>query len=540
MEYTGPATLTQLEMDLALSDDDESMAHVNAERHWPPLDHHQAAATSSTPTSPSQSHAPLTAVANKRRVDSSSDTSTDSLNPPALKTLKHNEMHPAHQSPTLLSPAGQPSPSDTREAAAALPPAKGPPHPSLGPLTPSSLPPPPPSTPAPVQPAFAPRADYAKLVFPGNPSVETKLRWLSELNKVFQLDRCLAEVKMSAVTSRFVYISRKREDIIGRVVAGEFLSLKLDMQDSPERPRKYPSYLVTRYPVGVAPSLAKELIGVHSTRRFHVNGEPINRIVATWSLPSPPPSSVEFSFLPFLPACELRRLENDKPTCYRCWGIGHISRYCSSSKKCAWCAQAHDTRTCSHSAPPPPPSSASSATNESPMQSVPDTAHWECPRCHEKGVNVWHGCAKRRVSPASPPAPPPPLVRSAPAAATSASASTAHHAQVAALRDAVSSLTSKVNSVTARIDSLESRLDELATKFTAAEAKLDTLVDAHTSLIANVTSLTERVGTLVDTVERLTDEKAQPPPPSRGAQRSAARLTTPTIHGSRHPKSRPQ
>ncbi len=540
MEYTGPATLTQLEMDLALSDDDESVAHINAERHWPPLDHHQAAATSSTPTSPSQSHASAIAVANKRRVDSSADTSTDSLNPPALKTLKHNEMHPAHQSPTILSPAGQPSPSDTHEAAAALPPAKGPPHPSLTPLPPSSLPPPPPSTPAPVQPAFAPRADYAKLAFPGNPSVETKLRWLSELNTVLQLDRCLAEVKMSAVTSRFVYISRKREDIIGRVMAGEFLSLKLDMQDSPERPRKYPSYLVTRYPVGVVPSLAKELIGVHSTRRFHVNGEPINRIVATWSLPSPPPSSVEFSFLPCLPACEFRRLENDKPTCYRCWGIGHISRYCSSSKKCAWCAQAHDTRTCPHSAPPPPPSSASPSTNESPMQSAPDTAHWECPRCHEKGVNVWHGCAKRRVSPASPPAPPPPLPRSAPTAATSASASPAHHAQVVALRDAVSSLTSKVNSVTARIDSLESRLDELATKFTAAEAKLDTLVEAHTGLIANVISLTERVGKLVDTVERLTDEKAQPPPPSRGAQRSAARLTTPTIHSPRHPKSRLQ
>lgn len=74
---------------------------------------------------------------------------------------------------------------------------------------------------------------------------------------------------MAAGTLRFVYTARRRQDIVERVTEGEFLSLVLHVQDSPERPRKYPSYLVTRYPIGVDPSLAMELPGVHSARRFH-------------------------------------------------------------------------------------------------------------------------------------------------------------------------------------------------------------------------------------------------------------------------------
>jgi len=86
-----------------------------------------------------------------------------------------------------------------------------------------------PSQPAAVPPAFAPRAEYVKLLFKENPTVDTKIRWLSEVTKTFPLNWELAEVKMSDVTFRFVYISRRRTDIIDRVTSDEFLSLFLDV-----------------------------------------------------------------------------------------------------------------------------------------------------------------------------------------------------------------------------------------------------------------------------------------------------------------------
>lgn len=90
-----------------------------------------------------------------------------------------------------------------------------------------------------------------RLLFSDNLTMEMKLRWLSDVNKALSSDRELAEVKMFAVTSRFVYISRKHTNIIESVTNGEFLPLKLDVQDSIERPRKLPSNLVTQYPVDV-------------------------------------------------------------------------------------------------------------------------------------------------------------------------------------------------------------------------------------------------------------------------------------------------
>ena len=218
---------------------------------------------------------------------------------------------------------------------------------------------------------------------------------------------------MSAVTSRFIYISRRRKDIIDRVKGGEFLSLHLDIQDSINRPRKFPTYLITRYPVGVDPSLAKALPGVHTVRRFRQDGTPINRLVITWSLLEPPPSVVDFSFLPCLPPCELRKMKDEQPWCFNCWGIGHISRYCSAPEKCAWCAAGHATRSCPHRNPSTPTAAAASnSTLESSSPPVPDTSQWKCPRCNEPGVNVWHGCAKQpRTAPHNAPlqhcAPPP-------------------------------------------------------------------------------------------------------------------------------------
>ena len=55
---------------------------------------------------------------------------------------------------------------------------------------------------------------------------------MSDVNKDFYLQRDKAEVKMVALTSRFVYISRQRSDILELFKAGEFLSLPLLPQDS--------------------------------------------------------------------------------------------------------------------------------------------------------------------------------------------------------------------------------------------------------------------------------------------------------------------
>ena len=104
-------------------------------------------------------------------------------------------------------------------------------------------------------------------MFRDNLSLDVKIRLLSDVTRTFCLDRELAEVKMSAVTS-FVYIARRGTDIIQRATEREFLSLKLDAQDSIERPQKFHTYLITRYPVGVDSSLANELPGVYTARRF--------------------------------------------------------------------------------------------------------------------------------------------------------------------------------------------------------------------------------------------------------------------------------
>lgn len=201
---------------------------------------------------------------------------------------------------------------------------------------------------------------------------------------------------MAAISSRFVYISRLRPDIVESVTKGEFLSLSLEVQDSPERPRKFPTYLLTRYPVGIDPALAKELPGIHTIRRFHQDGTPINRLLVTWSLPDPPPPTIAFSFLPCLPECELRRMKDEQPSCFRCWGTGHISRYCSAAERGAWCSGPHDSRTCIHRNPPTAADPSASSQAEPPL---PSTTKWKCPRCQQEGVNVWHGCARRQQVP---------------------------------------------------------------------------------------------------------------------------------------------
>lgn len=58
------------------------------------------------------------------------------------------------------------------------------------------------------------RVDYVKLAFTGSASVETKLRWPSEVKRTFAVGRDLAETKIAAVTLHFPYISRRLQDII--------------------------------------------------------------------------------------------------------------------------------------------------------------------------------------------------------------------------------------------------------------------------------------------------------------------------------------
>jgi len=458
MACSGSDVASSLEADLALSDDDR----LPMEEHWPELPEHDPRQSLLTPQ-----HVVRTATSstsNKRPVEDSTDSPNVDYPPPVTKTARCDETSsgvPVDQ-PFLPRPAAFSAPAPSRPS--------------------SDL------------PAFAPRDAYVKLSFSGNPSTDTKLRWLSEVTKTFQLQRELAEVKMAAVTSRFVYISRRRADIIDRVKTGEFLSLPLILQDSTERPRKFPSYILTRFPVNVDPSLAKSFPGVYSARRFIQDGAPINRIVVVWSLPDPPPPVISFAFLPCLPPCEVRKLHNDQPWCYRCWGIGHISRYCSSSPKCAWCAADHDSRTCPARSETSRPATSSTTSEPPPPE---DTSQWKCPRCLQPGVNVWHGCARRQAPAAAPPPPPPPPSHQSVSRTSSASPPDLD------LRKSVTSLMARCTALENRFTALETRIDTLVASHAASDSKLSTMVEAQQGVITAISFLTDKMDSVASRLEKL-------------------------------------
>lgn len=472
MELSGPVSIE--DVDLPMNEDDDI-----SEEHWPPLADgcHDALATGAVAESGLPTSITL-ANPSKRRISSSSE-SNDEHSTPVAKSFKQTESSGLQQRvPSLECSSSHPDPA-------------------------LKTPPP---------PAFAPRTDYIKLLFKDKPSVDIKLRWLSEVTRAFHLDRDQAEVKMSAITSSFVYISRRRLDIVDSVTKGEFLSLSLKTQDSPERPRKFPTYLLTRYPVSCDPALAKEMSGIYSVRRFHQDGTPINRLVVTWSLPQPPPPRIAFSFLPCLPSCEFRRMKDEQPWCYRCWNIGHISRYCTASERCAYCSESHDSRTCPRR---PPPLPAPAFDVSSPQPQPLDTSLWKCPRCHQPGVNVWHpGCPRRRVDAApsgthgtmraSQSSPPPPRCATPPAATT--------QVEVTALRDAAAALKTRVTSLTARFEAIETRLDGLVSKQNIFETQMKTVVESQQVIITSITSLTERLNTIASSLETLTSSPKDVPP----------------------------
>ena len=473
MDYSGPVPPSHLEEDLALSDDNEwplpSASH-NGHSGPPPVTDKGATTSGHITLNPA-----TVTSSNKRVLNSSSDSNDASLSH-ATKTAKQGEGAGVHDGASVL-------------------PAVPPTEPLLPPGT---------SVPAQASPAFAPRDEYVKLLFRDNPSVEIKLRWLSEVNKYYHLDRILAEVKMSAVTSRFVYISRKRVDIIDNVMKGTFLSLFLDAQDSPQRSRKYPTYLLTRYPVCVDPSLAKALPGVHGAKRFIQDGEPINRIVIIWSLLEPPPSYITFDFLPSLPPCEVRRMKDEQPWCYR---------YCSRSEKCAWCAGQHHSNTCPHR--PQESSSASDSASRTSATTAQgsdlptaDTSRWRCPRCREPGVSVWHGCTRRSAatSTAAPSSSRRSVTHSvaAPQAASlPANDVGAVSSEVASLKAAVASMTSQCSSYATRFEAIERRMDSFARQQAEMHTKISAMMEAQTAFSVTITDLVGRIDFLATHIERV-------------------------------------
>lgn len=445
MTCSGADVSSVLEGDLAMSDTDDDSASVN---HWPDL-------------------------------------------PPPAAPLCHPSPAPHHGAPQPSSSSRGKRPAEEVPASSAAKTAKGASVPCNEPPTRPHLPvhgasPVTPSRPSPALPAFAPRDSYVKLAFSGSPSPEVKLRWLSAVTKAFHLERDAAEVKMAALTSRFVYVSRQRSDILERITSGEFLSLSLVSQDSPVRPRKYPQFILTRYPVDVDHRLAEQYPGVYSSRRFVQDGSHINRIVIVWSLPDPPPDTISFDFLPLLPACEVRRLHNDRPWCYRCWGIGHISRYCSASPKCAWCAAAHESRECPFRPPP-------ASTSEAELLPPPDPSRWKCPRCQQPGVNVWHGCTRRRDKPSAATSTPPPIPPPAPAPSQSDNA----------LRKAVASLQARCAALEDRFASLDARIDEIVSAHAATTARLTALAATQETIASSVTQLAEKMDSLAAHLEKV-------------------------------------
>lgn len=499
MAYSGPASFGVLEDDLAVSEDDEIWPRL------PDVGRKRQLMTSSKAVPPLQ---PPAAVAEPLATTSSSKrgredlTSSDENIAPVNKTCR----------------AGNSEGEDNDQTAS-----------KLQPTDVLSRPPPPPAQVSNLRlPAFAPRTDYLRLEFEEVISVETKLRWLSEVSRQFCLEKNLAEVKMSAVTSRFVYVARARSDVIKSAVNGEILAIKFKVDDYQERPKKLKTFLITRYPVGVDPNLSKELPGVYSCRRFYQQGRTLSRIIVTWNKEEPPPSTVEFSFLPCLPPCEVRPWVDETPTCFKCWGSGHISTYCKAAEKCGWCSGNHDSRTCQHRGPP---RRQTEVDNAPPTPPPAVAANWQCPRCNERGVSAWHGCSKRPTStstststPSRPP-PPPSAPPSPPSSTTSPLAQ-----RVAKLQSALEKLEAVSTSFESRMDALEASINNLTASHASVEAAVETLTEAQHTMIEKLTTLTQRVESWA--TRSTSGSVGRPTPPS-----DAAAATTTTGPRSRHHKN---
>ncbi|MPC75818.1 hypothetical protein E2C01_070215 [Portunus trituberculatus] len=160
MAFSGPATLSELEEDLALSEDE------SYDGAFPALPRSQGQASP-------VGH-------NKRRMDDMLTSHDESRSPPA-KLPKHRKD----------SDDTQAAPRQLRHLL------------SLD----APLPPPPRFVEQSRPTAFAPREEYVRLLFSGSPSVETKLRWLAEVNRTFNLDRqaAVSSEDVGGVVSLFFF-----------------------------------------------------------------------------------------------------------------------------------------------------------------------------------------------------------------------------------------------------------------------------------------------------------------------------------------------
>ena len=225
---------------------------------------------------------------------------------------------------------------------------------------------------------------------------------------------------------------------------------------------------------------------------------PINRILVVWNHQEPPLPAISFDFLPCSPPCEVRNLKMTSRD--KCWGIGHISRYCSALSKCAWCAARHDSRTC----PEKKPTSLSKSSSSSDPSPEMDKSRWKCPRCHKPGVNVWHGCARRQPPLPPPPPPPSPSTQSWNAGAVPALPSR----QELAIRKSVEFLMARCSALEKSFDALDARFESLLSAHVATDNRLSSLVDTNQAVIASVTALTDKMD--ANRFDRMCDLSTRP------------------------------
>ncbi|XP_068247601.1 uncharacterized protein [Palaemon carinicauda] len=203
-------------------------------------------------------------------------------------------------------------------------------------------------------------------------------------------------------------------------------------------------------------------------------------------------------------------MPDEKPWCFKCWGISHISRYCASPEKCAFCAAEHDSRTCPHRPPVPPTVvDSSSASTSTPLPlPTPDSSHWKCPRCNEPGVNVWHGCTRCSGSASNQLIAQQLPVPSIKPTVTASSQVTTLHNAVDVLKSRCDSLTSRFEAIESRLEIMDTRIDSLITsfdnltsKFATNDNTLQSLVEAQQVVITSVTTLTEKLDSLATHLE---------------------------------------
>ena len=143
-----------------------------------------------------------------------------------------------------------------------------------------------------------------------------------------------------------------------------------------------------------------------------------------------------------------------------------------------------------------------------------DTSQWQCPRCRQPGVNVWHGCTRRSatsaVNPTQTTAPPsvPQSTQCVPASPQAASLpvsiASSVPSEVASLKAAVASMTSQFSSYTARFEAIEHRMVELCSLQAEMHTKISVTMEAQQALTVTDINLAEKIDFLATHLEMVT------------------------------------